>query len=87
TKGIELARSRSTSFCCGGGGGHMWMEEEPDKRVNVRRVEEIIGAEVELVATACPYCLTMFEDALKAKEVEESIKAMDLSELVVEALE
>lgn len=83
---VELARSRSTSFCCGGGGGHMWMDEEPGKRVNVRRTEEVIEAKVDLVATACPYCLTMFEDGLKTKEVEESIKAMDLSELVVQAL-
>ncbi len=84
---VELPRRRTNSYCCGGGGGHMWMEEEPDKRVNMRRVEEIIGAEVDCVATACPYCLTMFEDALKAKEAEESIKAKDLSELVAEALE
>jgi Fe-S oxidoreductase len=84
--GVELARSGATSFCCGGGGGHMWMEEEPDKRVNARRVDEIIQAKVDLVATACPYCLTMFEDGLKAKEVEESIKAVDLSELAAESL-
>ena len=64
----------------------MWMEEEPDQRVNERRVQEIIETKVDLVATACPYCLTMFEDGLKAKEAEESIKAMDLSELVAEAL-
>lgn len=64
----------------------MWMEEEPDKRVNTRRVQEIIEAKVDLVATACPYCLTMLEDGLKAEEAEESIEAMDLSELVVEAL-
>jgi Fe-S oxidoreductase len=83
---VELPRCKTNSFCCGGGGGHMWMEEEPDKRVNMRRVEEIIGAAVDCIATACPYCLTMFEDALKAKEVEESIKAMDLSELVAQAL-
>ncbi len=84
---VELARHGSRSFCCGGGGGHMWMEEEPDKRVNERRVEEIIEAKVDVVATACPYCLTMFEDGLKAKEAEESIKAVDLSELLLEALE
>ena len=62
------------------------MEEEPDKRVNVKRTEQVIEAKVDLVATACPYCLSMFEDGLKAKEVEESIKAVDLSELVVQAL-
>jgi Fe-S oxidoreductase/nitrate reductase gamma subunit len=84
---VELPRHKTDSFCCGGGGGHMWMEEEPDKRVNTRRVEEIIKAGLECVATACPYCLTMFDDALKAKGVEESVKAMDLSELLAESLE
>jgi len=64
----------------------MWMEEPLDKRVNVRRVEDIIQAKVDVVATACPFCLSMLEDGLKAKEVEESIRAMDLSELVIEAL-
>ena len=84
---VELARCGSTSFCCGGGGGHMWMEEEPDKRVNVKRTEQVIEAKVDLVATACPYCLSMFEDGLKTKEAAESITAVDISELVVEALD
>ena len=86
-KDVELSRCRTNSFCCGGGGGHMWMEEEPDKRVNTRRVEEIIKAKVDIVATACPYCLTMFEDGIKAKEAEETLRVMDLSELVAEALD
>lgn len=64
----------------------MWMEEEPDKRVNVKRTEQVIEAKADIVATACPYCLTMFEDGLKAKEVAESIKAMDLSELILQTL-
>jgi Fe-S oxidoreductase len=83
---VGLPRRRENSFCCGGGGGHMWMEEEPDKRVNTRRVDEIIAAKVDCVATACPYCLSMFEDALKAKEADETVKARDLSELVAETL-
>ena len=83
---IELARSGSTSFCCGGGGGHMWMEEEPDKRINVKRTEQVIEAKADIVATACPYCLSMFEDGLKTKEATESIKAMDISELVAQVL-
>ncbi len=86
TQMVELARCRSNSFCCGGGGGHMWMEEKPDQRVNERRVDEIIRHKIDTVATACPYCLTMFEDGLKAREAIESIKAMDLSELVMKAL-
>jgi len=82
---VELPRRLERSFCCGGGGGHMWLEEPADKRLNTRRIEEVISVKVNTVATACPYCLTMFEDALKAKAVEETIKAKDISELVVEA--
>ncbi|MFC2020482.1 heterodisulfide reductase-related iron-sulfur binding cluster [Chloroflexota bacterium] len=85
-KTVELPRAKSMGFCCGGGGGHMWMEEEPDQRVNVKRTEQVIDTKAELVATACPYCLSMFEDGLKTKEVEEQIQAKDLSELVLEAL-
>ncbi len=85
-KSVELPRRLSRSFCCGGGGGHMWMEEEPDKRVSARRVQEIIDAKVDMVVTACPYCLVMFEDAIKAKGVEETLKAADLSELVAKAI-
>ena len=64
----------------------MWMEEDADKRVSTRRVDEIIEAGVGCVASACPYCLTMFDDALKAKEVDETIKAVDLSELIAARL-
>jgi Fe-S oxidoreductase len=65
----------------------MWMEEDPEKRVNNRRVEEILKADVKCVATACPYCLTMFDDALKAKGTEDTVKALDLSELLADSLE
>jgi Fe-S oxidoreductase/nitrate reductase gamma subunit len=82
----ELPRRRTDSFCCGGGGGHMWMEESPEKRVNERRVEEIMGSGVNCAATACPYCLTMLEDGLKAKGAEGGIKARDISEILAEAL-
>lgn len=83
---VELARSGPRGFCCGGGGGHMWMEEPAEQRLNVKRTEQVLEANVQCVATACPYCLSMFEDGLKAKEVEDSVKAMDLSELVAKAL-
>jgi Fe-S oxidoreductase len=86
-KSIDLPRRRTDSFCCGGGGGHMWMEEAPDKRVNMRRVEEVLKAGADCVATACPYCLTMLEDGLKAKGAEEKTQAKDVSELLAEALE
>lgn len=86
-KSVELPRRKSDSFCCGGGGGHMWMEEDPDKRVSNRRVEEVLKAGVKCVATACPYCLTMLDDGIKAEGAEETVKAMDLSELLASSLE
>jgi len=83
---VELSQNKASGFCCGGGGGHMWMEEEPDQRVNVKRTEQAIEAKAELVATACPYCLSMFEDGVKTKEVEEKVQVKDLSEMVLEAM-
>ncbi len=59
------------------------MEERTGKRMNEMRTEEIIGTKADIVATACPYCLQMFEDAIKAKGVEETLKAKDLAELVL----
>ncbi len=85
-KRVEMEQNKSAGFCCGGGGGHMWMEEEPDKRVNIKRTEQLIETKAGLVATACPYCLAMFEDGLKTKGVTETIQAKDLSELVLEAM-
>jgi Fe-S oxidoreductase/nitrate reductase gamma subunit len=83
---VEMPRCREKSFCCGGGGGRMWMEENIGKRINELRTEEAVEAKVNLVGTACPFCLTMFEDGLKAKELEESLQAMDLVELVAQAI-
>ena len=84
---IELPRRMTDSFCCGGGGGHAWMEEDPDKRINVRRIEEILKTGAERITTACPYCLSMFEDGLKAKGAEDKVKAMDLAEILLLAID
>ncbi|MCK4361736.1 MAG: 4Fe-4S dicluster domain-containing protein [Dehalococcoidia bacterium] len=83
----EMARRRSRSFCCGAGGGHMWMEESVGTRISEMRTEEAISTKASVLATACPFCIQMFEDAIKAKEASESIKAMDIAELVLRAIE
>ena len=83
---VEMGRSRRHGLCCGAGGGHMWIEEEPTQRVNMLRIEDMIKTRADIVATACPYCVQMFDDAIKAKGMDESLKAMDLSELVSRAL-
>ena len=84
---VEMRRSRENSFCCGGGGGRLWTEDAtPQKRLSVNRVKEALKLGVEVVATACPFCLTTLEDAVKVLDVEGKIVVKDISELLTEAL-
>jgi len=82
----EMERNRERSFCCGAGGGRMWMEEHLGTRINHSRFEDAVKTKADMIGTACPFCLTMLEDATKDKEMEESIKVRDLTEVVLESL-
>ena len=83
---VEMERSRNNGFCCGAGGGRFWMEERIGKRISEARIEQVIETGAEIVASACPYCVQMFTDAIKAKGAEETLKAFDIAELVAESL-
>ena len=88
TNGVkELERSGRESFCCGAGGGRMWMEETIGQRINVKRSEEIASLQADTVAVGCPFCLTMIEDGMKELGKEETIKTMDIAELVANNME
>jgi Fe-S oxidoreductase len=80
----EPERNRKFGMCCGAGGGRMWMEEEPTQRVNTRRVDQLLEANPDTVAVACPYCMTMIDDGIKGKGMEEQVQALDVMELVAE---
>jgi Fe-S oxidoreductase len=82
-----MAQNRKDGFCCGGGGGRMWLEEKIGKRINEMRMDQVLDTQADVLATACPYCLQMFEDAARVKEVEETLKVKDIAELVDEAME
>jgi Fe-S oxidoreductase len=84
---IELPRNSERGLCCGGGGGHMWMEVPSKKRVNIIRVEEALDAKATMVGTACPFCLAMVDLGRKVKEAEETLQVKDVSELVADSLE
>ncbi len=82
----ELTRNRENALCCGGGGGRMWLHESMGQNINRLRAEDVAEAGVNLVATACPYCLTMLEDGINALEMENPPRVMDLVEIVDAAL-
>ncbi|MFQ5666334.1 MAG: (Fe-S)-binding protein [Candidatus Binatia bacterium] len=82
----EMERNRRFGMCCGAGGSRMWMEEEATKRVNVHRVEQALETDPDVVAVACPYCMTMIDDGLKAKNMEERVEALDVMELVADSM-
>ncbi len=84
---VEMRLNRSKGFCCGGGGGRVWMEENEGRRVNQLRVEQAMEVNPDILASACPFCLTMFEDGVKAKEVGDRIKTRDIAEILAERVE
>ncbi|MGD9115991.1 MAG: (Fe-S)-binding protein [Dehalococcoidia bacterium] len=83
----EMERNKRRSFCCGAGGGHMWIEESEGRRINEMRTEQVMETGAEKVVTACPFCMQMFEDGIKAKEAEEKLKVIDIAELLAAQLE
>jgi Fe-S oxidoreductase len=82
----EMQRNRRFGMCCGAGGGRMWMEEEPTQRVNTRRVDQALETNPDAVAVACPFCMTMIDDGLKAKGMEDKVPALDVMEIVANAM-
>jgi Fe-S oxidoreductase/nitrate reductase gamma subunit len=82
----ELQRNRESAFCCGGGGGKMWLHDSVGRHINQLRAEEISQSGVDLVATACPYCVTMLEDGINSLELEKQPKVLDVVEVVARAM-
>ena len=89
--GVELRevplRNRERSFCCGAGGGHMWIEDISGKRLNHMRTDQVLDTEPEVVGVSCPFCLQMFEDGIKFADRQESVRAVDVIELVAESMD
>ncbi|MFH0799902.1 MAG: (Fe-S)-binding protein [Pseudomonadota bacterium] len=82
----EMELSRDMGRCCGAGGGRMWMEEKTGTRINHKRLEDIQSqTSATLVASACPYCLTMLSDAVKETNAGD-IETRDIAELVADAI-
>ncbi len=88
TELIEMKRCKTKGLCCGAGGAQMFKEEEKGViRVNIERSNEAIGTGANIIAAACPFCNTMLTDGVKLAEKEDSVKVLDIAELVAASLE
>ncbi len=84
---VEIEYNRQEAFCCGGGGGQMWMETDPETRPSIFRLNQALETQADVLCTACPYCMIMFEDAMRVKGVDETrLRVADIAELLLEAL-
>jgi hypothetical protein len=86
---VEMHRHGKRGFCCGAGGARMWMEERIGKRVNVERTEEAIDTGADLIATSCPYCLIMMDDAINGKRAEgmtKQVRVIDIAQVISDSI-
>ena len=82
----ELLRNRENGFCCGGGGGRMWLHENTGQNINVIRAEEVANADIDIIATSCPFCLVMLDDGVKSLEREKIPEVADIIDIVARAI-
>jgi len=83
---VEIERHHKRSFCCGAGGGRMWMEETIGRRINQERVDQTLRTGAPRVATACPFCLTMFRDGIAARNAQDRLEVADLAQYLAASL-
>ena len=82
----EMPESRKNSFCCGGGGGRIWMETPKGERFADLRLDQAVGVGAQVLATACPYCITNFEDSRLNRADGEAIEIKEITEIIREAI-
>lgn len=85
---VEMKRCRTNGLCCGAGGAQMFKEPENGKKdINIERTEDVIETKAEVVASACPFCMTMLRDGVKHFEKESEVKVLDVAELIAQAID
>lgn len=84
---VEMERNRSFALCCGAGGAQMFKEaEKGNKEVFLERMDDVLKVDPNIIATACPFCMTMMTDGIKYKNQEEKMRNLDVAELIAESL-
>jgi heterodisulfide reductase subunit D len=83
---VEMKRCKTKGLCCGAGGAQMFKEPEPGKKdINIERTEEALSTGAGIIASACPFCMTMLSDGVKNKEKEAEVKVYDIAELIAKS--
>lgn len=82
----EPKRNKDEGFCCGAGGGRMFLEEDSGTRINEERTKELLATGAKTIASACPFCMIMLNDGLKAEEKNEEVEVKDIAEIILEHL-
>ncbi len=84
---VEMKRCKTKGLCCGAGGAQMFKDaEKGNKEINIERIEDAIETKAEILAVACPFCMTMMTDGVKNKEKEATLKVYDLAELILNGM-
>ena len=83
---VEMADSRKDSLCCGGGGGRIWMDTPKSERFSDLRLDQAVAVGAEVLATACPYCITNFEESRLNLEYEDVLAVKDITEIIQEVI-
>lgn len=85
---VEMKRCKTKGLCCGAGGGQMFKDAESgDKEINVERTEEALDTGAKVIASGCPFCMTMLSDGVKNKEKEADVQVKDIAELINDAMD
>jgi len=83
---VEMKRCKTKGLCCGAGGAQMFKDaEKGNKEINIERTEEALATGANIIAAACPFCMTMMTDGVKNKEKEQEVKVKDIAELIAES--
>lgn len=82
----EMEQHGSKGMCCGAGGGRMWMEEHEGVRVNVDRTKQALETNPDMVATNCPFCMTMMSDGIQAEDHTGQVEVQDVAELLLRSV-
>ncbi len=81
---VEMERNKDKGFCCGAGGGRMFLEETEGTRINEERTREALETKPDIIASACPFCMTMLSDGVKSFDKLEEVEVKDIAEIVLE---